>query len=97
MVQKKSNVLDKPVSHHKSSTSGPAGVVGTAGGGVAPDIDVKKLTVNLQIFAYKHLPTKFLEKFCMFFREMKSFGLEFLLYTSLALIYGTNEIEKHHS
>ena len=45
VVQKKSNVLDKPVSHHKSSTSAAPG-----GGGGGADIDVKKLTVSYKFY-----------------------------------------------
>ena len=45
MVQKKSNVLDKPVAHKTSTAAAPAG----SGAPVAADIDVKKLTV---IFAF---------------------------------------------
>lgn len=46
MVQKKSNVLDKPVSHHKSSTSQAPASNNGSGSGVSADIDVKKLTVR---------------------------------------------------
>ena len=48
-MQKKSNVLDKPVSHHKSSTSAAPGG-GGGGHGAGSDIDVKKLTVSYNFY-----------------------------------------------
>ena len=47
MVQKKSNVLDKPVSHQKSSTATAPTGVGNSSNNVSADIDVKKLTVRM--------------------------------------------------
>ena len=55
-MQKKSNVLDKPVSHHKSSTTvGPTGAGGAAvPAAAAADIDVKKLTVLMIVVLKLH-------------------------------------------
>ena len=54
-MQKKSNVLDKPVSHHKSSTTvGPTGAGGAAVPAAAADIDVKKLTVLMIVVLKLH-------------------------------------------
>ena len=50
MVQKKSNVLDKPVSHQKSSTATAPTGVGNSSNNVSADIDVKKLTVRIFIW-----------------------------------------------
>ena len=47
VVQKKSNVLDKPVSHQKSSTATAPTGVGNSSNNVSADIDVKKLTVRM--------------------------------------------------
>ena len=46
-MQKKSNVLDKPVSHQKSSTTAAPVGVGNSSNNVSADIDVKKLTVRM--------------------------------------------------
>jgi len=54
VVQKKSNVLDKPVSHHKSSTSAAPGG-GGGGHGAGSDIDVKKLTMVVMEEVHKQM------------------------------------------
>merc|ERR1712141_162478 len=59
VVSKKSNVLDKPVGHKTSTTTGPAGTSpGNGGGGAAPvsaDIDVKKLTMVVMDEVHKQM------------------------------------------
>jgi len=56
VVQKKSNVLDKPVSHQKSSTAtAPVGGVGNSSNNVSADIDVKKLTMVVMDEVHKQM------------------------------------------
>jgi len=55
VVQKKSNVLDKPVSHGKTSTStAPVGVANNSSN-VSADIDVKKLTMVVMDEVHKQM------------------------------------------
>jgi coronin-1B/1C/6 len=55
VVQKKSNVLDKPVSHQKSSTATAPTGVGNSSNNVSADIDVKKLTMVVMDEVHKQM------------------------------------------